>query len=94
MSDGAGPGARAESGGGPSRNRGYENPAGSRHLPPPFNLAGESRSYTPWSTIPAKSSSDTLLPGHASLGPEDQLQLQLTRGGGRCIPRGNRLEGG
>ena len=42
---------------------------------------------------PGKSSSDTLLPGHASLGPEDQLQLQLRAAAGDASRRGNRLEG-
>ena len=31
---------------------------------------------------PGESSNDTMLPGHASLGPEDQLQLQLRAAAG------------
>ena len=46
---------------------------------------------------PGKSSSDTLLPGHASLGPEDQLQLQLRAAAGDAsragiVSKGDELE--
>ena len=42
---------------------------------------------------PGKSSGDTLLPGHASLGPEDQLQLQLRSAAGDASRAGIESKG-
>ena len=42
---------------------------------------------------PGKSSGDTLLPGHASLGPEDQLQLQLRAAAGDASRAGIESKG-